>query len=270
MIRAEINLRDFHRWMGCKRLQDQDHAMHCFLAECFGSPPSKEHPEREGLAPQPFRLIVPRGASTGVLYGYGQADADALQETALICTDPLQSRVMPFEKLDSKAMPQSWRAGLELGFEARIRPVIRHPHGGECVSDGRKCRERRLSRKLQCRNCRRNPEQDAFQAEAELHPMGEMNRSREQVYSEWLSTQLARLGGASLDLERTKLISFRRTRAYRKRRGSRYSEGPDAVIRGVITVTNSEAFTSLLARGVGRHRAYGYGMLLLRPVGRTG
>ena len=86
------------------------------------------------------------------------------------------------------------------------------------------------------------------------------------MYTEWLSTQLDRSGGASLDTERTKLVSFQRIRAYRKRRG-RHSEGPDALMRGVITISNSQAFAALLARGVGRHRAYGYGMLLLRPVG---
>ena len=47
LIRADVRVRDFQRWMGCKRLQDADHAMHCLLTECFGD-----------LAPKPFRLIV--------------------------------------------------------------------------------------------------------------------------------------------------------------------------------------------------------------------
>jgi len=33
-----------------------------------------------------------------------------------------------------------------------------------------------------------------------------------------------------------------------------------------LTVTDGEAFARLLAKGVGRHTAYGYGMLLLRPA----
>ena len=60
-------------------------------------------------------------------------------------------------------------------------------------------------------------------------------------------------------------MSFRRTRALRKRH-ARYSEGPDVVMRGVLTVTDPDAFSNLLAHGIGRHRAYGYGMLLLRPA----
>ncbi|MYB84412.1 MAG: type I-E CRISPR-associated protein Cas6/Cse3/CasE [Chloroflexi bacterium] len=233
MVRADVNMHEFQRWMGAKRLQDPDHAMHCLLRECFGQ-----------LAPKPFRLIVPRGNSSGVFYGYARACAEELRETATVCADPLQCRVIPAEKLDSKLMPTEWQAGKLLGFETRIRPIVR------------------LSRNNPSRPTR---ECDAFQAEAEQHPKGGMERSREEVYRDWLSSQLDRIGGASLDLEQTKLVSFQLTRAVRKLHG-RHSEGPDAVMRGNLTVTDSNAFTALLARGVGRHRAYGYGMLLLRPA----
>ena len=90
-----------------------------------------------------------------------------------------------------------------------------------------------------------------------------MPRSREQVYSEWLVKQLDTRGGARL--ESAMLQSFQRTRVIRKRH-SRYSEGPDALMRGNLVITNGDAFAKLLAQGVGRHRAYGYGMLLLRPA----
>ena len=39
-------------------------------------------------------------------------------------------------------------------------------------------------------------------------------------------------------------------------------------MQGNLTITEPEKFACLLARGVGRHRAYGYGMLLLRPLRR--
>ncbi|WP_439373386.1 type I-E CRISPR-associated protein Cas6/Cse3/CasE [Bradyrhizobium sp. DASA03120] len=35
-----------------------------------------------------------------------------------------------------------------------------------------------------------------------------------------------------------------------------------------IEFSDSVAFKALLARGVGRHRAFGYGMLLLKPLPR--
>ena len=72
MVRAEINGREFQRWMGSRRLQDPDHAAHCLLKECFGE-----------LAPKPFRLIMPRDGTTGLLYGYGLAGAEALREAVV-------------------------------------------------------------------------------------------------------------------------------------------------------------------------------------------
>ncbi len=242
MVRSKVDAREFHRWMGEKRLRDPDHAMHCLLAECFGE-----------LAPRPFRLILPRGCPTGIFYGYGRSDADALREMADLYADPLQSRIIPVGEMDSKTMPLAWRVGQRLGFEVRLRPVVRRARENAGHS---------------------HREMDAFQAEAERYPKGEMPRSREQVYADWLSDRFTilwpeesvRRRGASLELNQSKLVSFQRTRTYRKTRAIRYSEGPDAVMRGVLTINDSEAFAALLAKGVGRHRAYGFGMLLLRPA----
>ena len=234
MIRAEISVRDFQRWMGMRRLQDPDHAMHCLLVESFG----------KDLAPKPFRVMTPRGVRHGCMYGYGTADAAALRGAAGIYVCPLQAAVIPAEHIQSKPMPMEWQVGKRLGFEVRVRPVVRPTRNADSRA-GREC--------------------DAFQLEAEQYEKGEMPRSREQVYSEWLARQFEARGGARL--ERAALQSFQRTRAIR-RRHSRYSEGPDALMRGNLEVTDGEAFARLLAGGVGRHRAYGYGMLLLRPAGQ--
>ena len=189
MIRAAVSVRDFQRWMGQKRLQDSDHAMHCLLAECFGP----------DLAPKPFRLLLPRGCPKGTLYGYGPADAAALREKAAIFADPAQSRILPADGLESKAMPAAWQAGQRLGFEVRLRPIVR----------------------------RRNPESnrpdkarewDAFQWAAEQYPKGEMPYSREEIYRDWLQGELTRHGGAELESASAVLRSFQRTRAVRKLR----------------------------------------------------
>ena len=234
MLRAEVNVRELQRWAGMRRLQDIDHAMHCLLRETFGE-----------LAPQPFRLIVPRGASRGCLYGYGRASAGDLQEAANTFADPQQLRALPPSIIDSKPMPLEWQCGKRLGFELRVRPVVR------------KCG----------RSARPGAEQDVFQVQAETYPKREMPHSREKVYAGWLSGKLNDGQGVSLDSSQTKLVSFQRTRSFRKLH-ARYVEGPDAVMRGVLTITNPDAFAQLLARGVGRHRAYGYGMLLLKPPGK--
>ena len=41
---------------------------------------------------------------------------------------------------------------------------------------------------------------------------------------------------------------------------------PQALLEGYLTVQEPDEFTSLLKRGIGRHRAFGYGMILLRPA----
>ena len=235
MVRAEINVRDFQRWMGTRRLMDPDHGMHCLLTECFG----------KDLAPKPFRAIFPRGGLRGCLYGYCTADAEELCEAASIYAEPLQCRIMPAQSIQSKPMPMEWAPAKRLGFEVRARPIVRTT-GNADIRPGK--------------------EWDAFQLEAERYPKGEMPRSREEVYTDWLARQFEGRGGAML--ESAVLQSFQRTRAARKLRGE-YSEGPDALMRGTLIVTDGEAFSSLLASGVGRHRAYGYGMLLLRPAGKA-
>ncbi|MCY3628168.1 MAG: type I-E CRISPR-associated protein Cas6/Cse3/CasE [Gammaproteobacteria bacterium] len=241
MIRAEIDLRSFQHWAGSRQMIgrqtfDEGYAMHCFLAGVFGE-----------LAPQPFRLIIPRSKDNrrGVFYGYGRAGVEALRGAAAQFADPLQARVLPGSSLEGKLMPATWKAGTRLGFELLTRPTVRRARG------------------------HRNPggEVDAFQREAERYAPGAMPRSREEVYIDWLSEQFERRGGAALDSDSASLASFQRTRSMRALR-RRPFEGPTALLRGTITVTDGDDFVRLLGRGIGRHRSYGYGMLLLRPPGK--
>ena len=233
MIRAEVALREFRRWMGMRQLRDADHAMHCLLTESFGE-----------LAPRPFRLITPRGQARGVLYGYGCVEDSALRDAAAAYADPAQVGILPPDRMASKPMPEVWRSGRQLGFETRIRPTVRRSRNAD-FRPGKEC--------------------DAFALEASRYAEGKMPHSREAVYADWLCNQFDRRGGAQLDRDQTRLVSFQRTRAVRKRH-ARHSEGPDAVMRGVLTIADPDAFSNLLANGIGRHRAYGYGMLLLRPA----
>jgi CRISPR system Cascade subunit CasE len=84
-------------------------------------------------------------------------------------------------------------------------------------------------------------------------------RSREAVYTDWLAQ---RLDGAAMLQPGVRLTRFQRVRAAREG----YSpEGPDAILQGDLIVDDSSGFQKSLAQGVGRHKAYGYGMLLLRP-----
>ena len=248
MIRAEINVRDFQRWMGMRRLQDPDHAMHCLLVESFG----------KDLAPKPFRVMTPRGKSEGCLYGYGNADADALREAAAIYAEPLQASIIRADRIESKPMPGQWQPGRKLGFEVRLRPVVRLERDVSRIPP-------HIQRSFKEGGLRLGKECDAFLWKAIQYPKGEMPDSREKVYRDWLAERLQSSDAAELYTEDTRLVSFQRTRAIRQRHGG-HSEGPDALMRGNLVIADGNAFARLLANGVGRHRAYGYGMLLLRPA----
>ena len=236
MIRADLDIREFHRWAGGRSLIgrsafDEGFAMHCLLVESFGE-----------LAPKPFRVITPRGQRrrTGTLYSYSDSTADDLktphQDTAIHCRQKYcppristASRCPLRGEWDRSSASRFWFARLSAGQEVPIDRAV---------------------------------ETDAFQAEAELHPRGGMRRSREEVYTDWLRTRLE--GNGATRLEDATLSMFQRVRTVRKLH-TRASEGPHAVMHGSLTVTDASAFSRMLAHGVGRHKAYGYGMLLLRP-----
>ena len=253
MIRADLDVKAFHRWAGSKGLIarntfDPGYALHHLLVQSFGC----------DLAPKPFRVLIPRPERgrrrCGTLYGYAKCDAAALREAAATFACPLQSKVLPATRIESKPMPTTWQAGQRLGFEVLVRPVARP-------------KERRLS--THGGGIRRpGAETDVWQWEASQHPRGTMARSREEVYTEWLAAQLERRGGAELDKAATWLQSFQRVRTVRKRR-THATEGPHAVLQGNLRINDADAFARLVAHGIGRHRAYGYGMILLRPPHRA-
>ena len=238
MIRADLCPRALHRWVGSKRLTvrnafDPGFAIHTLLTESFGD-----------LAPRPFRFIFPRDRRLpGVFYGYSPHNADTLRNAAAIFADPLQSDVLPPASIQSKTMPASWTPGQRLGFEVLIRPIARLSRGAD----------------------RPGSEVDVFQREASQHPPEKVTRNREAVYGDWLK---AMLGNRGADLNEARLRSFQRVQTIR-RLGQQATEGPEALIQGTLTVTDASAFADLIARGVGRHRSYGYGMVLVRPPRRT-
>ena len=74
--------------------------------------------------------------------------------------------------------------------------------------------------------------------------------------------------GQAARLEDFTLDGFANVRLLRKAEGAgrRDFQRPQALLGGILQVQDGDAFHTLLARGIGRHRAFGYGMLLLRPA----
>lgn len=209
------------------------YALHALLAAAFGD-----------LAPRPFRLQEepPGRQGRAALYAYGSRSGEELKEHAGSFADPAVFAALNVDRLQGKPMPERFANGRRLGFEARVRPVRRRDRDGAAG-----VRER-----------------DVFLVACERAGEGVPVR-RDEVYGAWLGEQLGRNGARLAGPVR--LDAFRRSLVGRRdaERRLRAVEGPDAVLSGELEVAEPEAFAALLARGVGRHRAFGFGMLLLRP-----
>jgi CRISPR system Cascade subunit CasE len=187
------------------------------------------------LAPKPFALLHhPRREPD--LLGYTTHDAICLRDHAASFAAPEIAAVLRLDRLAAKAMPENFAPGRRLGFTLRARPTQRADRDGE--------------RDLVV-------EKDAF-----LAPEGS---DRGEVYAAWLARRLEEGGARPI---RVALDGFQLTRVRRRRTDRKFREtrGPEANFSGVLEVADPAAFASLLARGVGRHRAIRFGMLLLRPA----
>ena len=217
---------------GVNKNRDQDlgYAMHAWLKSLLGE-----------KAPKPFRLIQSRTCSPRVL-GYSSADGETLLEQAHKFASPLATNVaIRVEDLRrAKPLPSEWDEGRRLGFEVLLCPVSR----------------------------KRGKEKDLFLHRSEAWIESEPPLEREMVYREWMKE---RMSGAA-ELERADLSLFRLVSQYRQgsqgggRRSASRLVRPQALFHGVLRIRNRNEFNALLARGIGRHRAFGYGMLLVRPA----
>jgi CRISPR system Cascade subunit CasE len=216
---------------------DFGYALHALLSAAFGA-----------KAPRPFRYL---GGRRGLL-AYTDISPEALRESAALAA-PDVARALGLDSLEARRFPTAWRVGQRLGFEVRVRPVVR-------TKDGR--------------------ERDAFLHAVEPVPRNDGSERppawssgprRAAIYGEWLRKQLSAEGAA--EVLKAGLDAFRLTRVLRRppaietgKRGVHAISGPDVVFKGDLEVGDGQAFARLVARGVGRHRAFGFGMLLLKPA----
>lgn len=225
-------------WAARHRLLDGEgdlgYALHALLHAAFGE-----------QAPQPFRYL---DAEQGLL-AYTRLSAAELAKCAVLADPDVTTalglgQTLHHAGMSARPFPTQWAAGHVLGFEVRVRPTIR---------EGKTGRER-----------------DAFLAAVEKSGVSEIHRS--EVYVQWLRELLARQGGAELvdaSVTRYQLLGVTRKTQKGSSDDARYSRvvsGPDAVLTGQLRVTDPQAFAQLLSRGVGRHRAFGFGLLLLRSA----
>lgn len=245
LLRLVPDMAALARWVAATRqraLQDDTgYALHAALRATLGE-----------LAPKPFALLERPGSLQLIGYSRRSPEALAMAIAQAPTTDPGAAAALGLAEGGSaliKPMPAAWRAGERLSFEVRVAPVVRsrqQPGGGY-------------------------PEVDAA-----FHPdyAAAAGGDREAAHRAWLARELARGGAAALQVARA--LSFRLAPMARRyaqpaspvgRRPTQQGLLPDLVVRGQLQVGDPAAFDALLARGLGRHRSFGFGCLLLAPPG---
>ena len=249
IMQAELDLRALHHWMAERWIREESIAMHQLLVETLGD-----------LSPRPFRVKPKPGGARGTLLGYSTSTVEEIALEAEAYAGPLESRVIRLETLADKEMPREWHEGRELGFEVRTRPVVRPQRDPERVTEATRQghADGRLRPGLNC---------DALLWESvRREGMGEEEIPvREEVYPEWLAERFKKQGGALVDPGQVIVLNYRETREVAPK-GKRGWMLPDVVMRGKMRVSDPGKFRELLALGIGRHRAFGFGMVLLNPI----
>lgn len=233
LVELEIDLMALHAFLHREGLSGEDanlsYGVHAWMKSAFGE-----------FGPQPWRLFVDKSRPSRIL-GYSSHDAGRLRRKMVEYADPFVLRVCPNPEvmMASKIMP-AWQLGRTMGFQTLFCPV------------GRKARS--------------GIEKDLFLIRADHHEDG---LEREEIYAQWVKKRFAAF---STTVEDIRLSGFRLVRQMRQtqtrseRRRRRTITRPQALMDGILTVGDPDEFTRLLSRGLGRHRAFGYGMILLRPL----
>jgi CRISPR system Cascade subunit CasE len=249
MLRLLPDMAALGRWVAASGQRslapDRGYALHAALRATLGE-----------MAPQPFALLERPGSVQ--LIGYRAAEPAALAEAAAMAstTDPLAAQALGLDRASGiliKPMPTEWLVGQRLSFEVRVAPVVRSRdaavHGGRGGV---------------------YPEVDAAFHPAFAEP-GE--HDRQAAHGRWLAREMARGGAATVLTQRETQFTLspmaRRHQREEGRAARRSREGllPDLTVRGELRIDNAAAFAHLLARGLGRHRSFGFGCLLLAPAG---
>lgn len=214
---------------------DTGYLVHSALAKAIGD-----------AAPKPFRIVQDDGRWLRIL-GYSASDSNTLHESAKAFADPNVYDAIDWERHAAKAMPEHLEEGRSLGFEIRLCPIVQTRRG---------------------QSGRRGVELDAFLAACRQHEDTELDR--ETIYREWARNLLERNGAVAM--EQLEVESFRLTRLLRRTqavsggaRKGKLLQRPDIVVKGSFQIRNGEKLSETLRQGLGRHKAFGFGMLLLRP-----
>lgn len=231
MVHIELKTPALVSWarVGKHSLADVEYLVHSAMRLSFGK-----------SAPQPFE-VFDNGDKTLKVLGYSDSSGEELKEEMVFCAEPLLMSVIPPETIHSKAMPSYWVKERTFGFRVRCCPISRRSEeNGRII------------------------ERDAFLAACERAPGEKIDR--ESVYGEWLSDRIASFKGAEIIDMQMKAFRLREFRRRDEKRKIQHMTRPEVIFDGILKVVESSGFASMLKDGIGRHKAFGFGAILLRPV----
>ena len=234
-----------------------------------------------GKAPRPFTLAPtgngprnrtdgPGNADIAPVLGYAAMDRDGLATLAQVAKDEFQN-LFDWEDLRAKPLPTHWARRLAAWFRTAGMPRAT-PAGQAAVHN----KHHASGAHPQVVYSERGREVDAFQlATARAEESGAPLPQRDEVYLAWLKERFAsspdRPPPFTLVEGSVRVRSFRSVRLLRRPRNAngrsaQWLTRPDVRFTGELEVVTGEGVQELLARGVGRHCGFGFGMVLLRPA----
>lgn len=245
-----------------RRNVDEGYLLHAGLAQLFATSSQPANVPLHTFAVDDALRVTRSRPDLIFLLGYSQLDRTALVDRMGVSAQSL------VKSCDSKELP-NLPEGTRAAFRVRVCPIVRTREpitpSGEAVSTGR-LRIREVDAWLTSPEAQSGSGEDATENVFPFEHAARVWSGREAAYGRWVAGELGRNEAAVLD-EGLRMTAFKRDRLYRRAADSgRVIERPNAVMEGVLRIQTAEAFRELLRRGLGRHRAFGFGMLLLRPL----
>jgi CRISPR system Cascade subunit CasE len=208
---------------------DQGYTIHALLCGLFG----------RTTAPKPWHFE----RRQCVIWAYAPTSLEVGQAAL---ADPLYHATVDWSQSASRPVPVLAR-GRQLAVSVRLCPVIRHG----------------------CRGNERASEHDVLLWQARQRQVPVSNLDPVAVYGDWLRER-AWPATAGAELLQLSVSGWRKPHpagaSTWRGRGDGGLRLPDVTYTGTVEVTDPQAWMQQLARGLGRHRAFGYGMLLIRPA----
>lgn len=247
MICFDLNLRALSIWgHQCRLGEDPGYLVHAALRKIWGR-----------LGPQPFLIQQEQSR----VLGYTQADEDQLRQRLKnfhpdTPKDSFLHEVFTLPEICFRPMPLEWENGSRYQFSVYCRPTARL---GNVESDIWLLKNYCAWREAYCNRTFTS----SLQNFRKLHK-GEI----EETYHQWLQRRFA----PAAELQNVIITGSRSsrltTRGQEDHNGapvrSKRRSYPETTFTGRLRITNPQAFDRLVRHGVGRHCAFGFGMLLLR------